>query len=333
MYNDMPALLDPNDTADSYDQYDPVTGARIPPRTRRHSSSYTHNRNRSSGSFSGVPNSPLYGYTYSPNYFSTANSPYLSPGMLPSPQLVPHKWIPAYYDLYGDDRPVVGDHLYDMSPQTRAMHLPSPHASPYINVHSLPRLRDEADYADPRDTWASRIRGWITGDRPDPHGDLKQHIYVNSTLNVKATGLVWNVAFPPHTIRARHMPKFEETAFDPPLQHCKVVSPLMPWIFEISAHKGFDFITVFSLLSDIQNCFKRSIDRQVYDNLPEPFKGRVNNTYKERCLSLPDERLLQQELGLGIKRVDFLLDIRYFAGMQQVKDMYHTFEIRFMTAP
>jgi len=327
MYNDMPTLLDPNDTPD---MYDPVTGAPTGHggrRSRRSSFTYGHDRRRS-GSF--APPSPLQGYTNAA-YFSPA-SPYLSPGALPSPQLVPQTWVNAYYDLYGERAPAVGQHVYDLSPRTRAMQLPSPHASPFFNVYSLPVLPNEEEYSDPRETWASRIKGWITGEnRPDPHRELRGTIYVHGDLNPSKSGIRWNMAYPPHTVSSRREPYMDHSAFDPPLVNCRVVSPLMPWVFEISAHGSKPYITVLNFLADIYNCLKRPIERKVYDPLPANYKSQVDYTYRQRCMKLPDEELVVEALEQGIKRVDFLLERHYYIGLYQVKDMYQTFEIKFAT--
>lgn len=330
MYNDMPSLLDPNDTPDMYET-DPVTGAiisrsRSQSQSRSRRPSFTHNRRRSSGSFAGVPSSPLYGYTNA-GYFST--SPYLSPSNLPSPQLVPHSWVNAYYDLYGD-RPAVSNHVYELSPRRRAVQLPSPNASPYYNVIPLPVFADEPKYSDPRETWASRIKNWIGGEsRSDPHSYLKREIFVNSLLDCKDGSLYWNMAYPPHTITSRRVPTQGKPAFDPPLTSCRIVSPSMPWIFEISTHRNEDCITVLSLLADIYNCLKRPIDRQFYDELPIGFKVMVDDSYRYRCMSIPDEDASKEAFKKGIKRIDYLLGKRLFAGLHQVKDMYQTFEIKF----
>lgn len=136
------------------------------------------------------------------------------------------------------------------------------------------------------------------------------------------------MAYPPHTITVKKAPTPNSSAFEPPLQSCRIVSTLMPWVMEISAHDNAPYITVVSLLADIYNCFKKSIDRGVYEKLPSEFKELVDEAYRRRCIAIPDEEAAELAFSHGIKRIDFLLDKILFNGLQQVKSMYQTFELQ-----
>jgi len=317
---------------------DPVTGA---PLSRRASSNYGR---RLSGSYVGVPvpvpvptgtltpNSP---YAYSPNnYFASSpyGSPYLSPGSLPSPQLVPHSWVNAYYDQFGERIPISAGDRYEHSPRRRNIQLASPNASPYLNVIPLPIISDEPEYLDPRESWATRFKNWITGENSsDPHRQLNRTIQINAAFNYKDSGVQWNMCFSPHTVRLRRLVNPDGSAFSPPLTSCRIVTPLIPWVLEIRARDGADFITNMSLLTDIYRYFKKSIDREVYNRLPAPFRVLVDEAYRERCSMIPDEDASSVAFSQGIRRIDFLLDKQLFIGLSQVKDMYSTFELHLTT--
>jgi hypothetical protein len=154
---------------------------------------------------------------------------------------------------------------------------------------------------------------------------------VHGDLNPSKSGIRWNMAYPPHTVSSRREPYMDHSAFDPPLTNCRVVSPLIPWVLEISAHGTKPYITVLNFLADIYNCLKRPIERKIYDPLPANYKNQVDYTYRQRCMKLPDEELVVEALEQGIKRVDFLLERHYYIGLYQVKDMFQTFEIKFAT--
>jgi len=209
------------------------------------------------------------------------------------------------------------------------MQLSSPNISPYVNTTSLPIFPDEPQYQDPRETWASRFRNWITGeDRSDPHRQLNRIIHINAVLNHRDSGIRWNMAYPPHTITLRRVSDPDGAAFSPPLSSCRIVSPLIPWVLEITARDGYEFITNMSLLADIYNCFKKGIERNIYEGLPRQFKALVDDAYRLRCSSIPDEQASEDAFDYGIRRIDFLLDKIYFTGLAQVKGMFHTFELR-----
>lgn len=329
MYNDIPPLLDPLDASD----VDPVTGAR---RIRR--SSFNYNRNRNSGSFFGVPVPvpvahgfvPPYGYA-SEGY---TTSPYLTPTTLPSPQLVPAAWVNAYYDLYGQRPPASLNDQYAPSPRRRTVQLPSPNISPYRRFVSLPVLPDEPEYQDPRETWATRFKNWITGEN-GVYGSrqINQDIRVNGCFYKRDSDITWHVAFPPHSMRLRFPVDNNTSAFDPPLITCRIVSKLLPWVIEVNAFEGQPFITVLGLVASIYDFLKGPIDRGAYDTLKPSFRELVDQAYHRRCRSIPDEEMMLDALDRGIRKVDFLVDDVYFAGLSQMKGMYQTFELKLDTRP
>jgi len=141
------------------------------------------------------------------------------------------------------------------------------------------------------------------------------------------------MAYPPHTITLRRLADPDGPAFSPPLSSCRIVSPHIPWVIEITARDNYDFITNMSLLTDIYNCFKKGIERNVYEGLPRQFKTLVDDSYRLRCSSIPDEQAAEVAFDYGIRRIDFLLDKVYFIGLAQVKDMFHTFELRVSVDP
>jgi hypothetical protein len=157
---------------------------------------------------------------------------------------------------------------------------------------------------------------------------MNRQIQINAVLNHKDSGIEWNLAYPPHTITLRRLADPSGSAFSPPLTSCRIVSSLIPWVLEIKARDNADYITNMSLLSDIYNCFKKSIDRDVYDSLPTDFKRLVDDSYRHRCAAIPDERASQDAFDYGIRRVDFLLEKIWFAGLLQMRDMFQTFELR-----
>lgn len=323
MFNDMPQLLDPED------DIDPVTGAPL-----THSRRSSFNRNRLSGSFVPVPVAasfaPPYGYAHQ-GYTTT---PFLSPAILSSPQLVPATWVDAYYERFGQRPPAALNNQYAPTPRRRTVQLPSPNVSPFHTLIPLPVLPDEPESQDPRDTWASRFKHWIKGEsRLDPHRALNRDIRVNGCFYKRESDISWNISFPPHTVRMRFALDGNESAFDPPLTTCRIVSTLIPWVIELSAPDDRAYVTVMSLVADVYDCLKRPIERNVYERQPAFFQELVDATYQRRCLAIPDAESAQIALDKGIKRVDFLLDKVHFAGLTQVKDMFQTFEIILASKP
>jgi len=327
----MAQFLDPLDAND----FDPVTGAHVPGARRRRTSS-THSRNRSSGSFVGLPIpvgagfAPPYGYT-SEGY---TTSPYLTPTSFPSPQLVPGTWISGYYDLYGQRPPAALNGQYAPTPRRRTVQLPSPNISPYQRLVPLPILPDEPDYQDPRETWADRFKSWITGESNTyTTRQLGQEIRVNGCFYKRESDITWHVAFPPHSMRMRHNVDYHMSAFDPPLTTCRVVNKYLPWVIEVNKFEGEAFITIIGLVARIYDFLKGPLDRELYESLKPYFRDLVDQAYNRRCRSIPDTELMYEALDRGIRKVDLLVDDVYFGGITQVKGMFQTFELKLDSRP
>lgn len=87
-----------------------------------------------------------------------------------------------------------------------------------------------------------------------------------------------------------------------------------------------------SLLTDVYACFKKAIERSVYEKLPTSFRLLVDDSYRQRCNNIPDEDAAAVAFNQGIRRIDYLLDKHIFIGLAQVKDMYQTFEMRVVSS-
>jgi len=317
---------DPNIVIES----DPATGAPVP---RRRSTSFYDSRRLSANYGSApipIPISPSgtsSSYAYSPsNYFQ--GSPYLSPVPQHSPQLFPSPFVDAYFNLYGQQASNVPSYLWDLSPRSRALNLPSPTSTPYSRVIPLPLFPEEERYRDAQASWSGKIKNFFKGDeQPAPTMFDTLPIHVNNTFNPMSSGIKWNLTAAPYTITFSTTPKAEQSAFQPPLTSCKIVSPHFPWLIEVEKHDNRDYITVVSLIADIRETLKRPLDKAIYSDLSPVLRQMVDEAYRKRCRAIPEEEAYEKALEDGIRRCDLLLGKVHFRGLAQVKSMHLTFEM------
>ncbi|PCH35024.1 hypothetical protein WOLCODRAFT_155675 [Wolfiporia cocos MD-104 SS10] len=173
---------------------------------------------------------------------------------------------------------------------------------------------------------------------PHPHKvPLPVYIYpqksivINPTLAVRQhggpRGWSWGMTFHPgnsfYGQRGLTTTQLAETAMWPmtsALTVC-IVHPMYPW--QVAVHAGrHTHVTVEDVLNGVYHNLHKRIYQKEFDAMPHRRRSEIAAAYRCRYKQLNGSEAQEKEKNQGVRRVDYLLDRRYFAGMVLRSDAY-----------
>jgi hypothetical protein len=122
-----------------------------------------------------------------------------------------------------------------------------------------------------------------------------------------------------------------EPATNPPVSRLRIVADQLyfNWSIVVTPRSGgggggreepaHPFVRVSDVLACLHTSLRRQVTREEYDMSPEVFRRQVRRAYKRRC-ALWEERMrveCEEERRNGVRRVDFLLDMSRFGGLER----------------
>lgn len=78
------------------------------------------------------------------------------------------------------------------------------------------------------------------------------------------------------------------------------------------------YVTVSDVLDAIYNSLRKNVTSAEFNTLPgKKAMERVNAAYQARYRRIQDRKSSEQEKKGGVKRIDFLMESRYLAGLSK----------------
>ncbi|OSD05075.1 hypothetical protein PYCCODRAFT_1282734 [Trametes coccinea BRFM310] len=105
-------------------------------------------------------------------------------------------------------------------------------------------------------------------------------------------------------------------ACEPPLKSLRLYHEMLPWYIDLEARSGSSGLTLYDVFYEIHCCMQHPISAADWLNeeMSPEYQDRVYNAYRLRCANN------QQELAMGIKRVDYLADHFVMEGVVRAKN-------------
>jgi len=163
-------------------------------------------------------------------------------------------------------------------------------------------------------------------DSPASFGSLPYvsgQVRIHPTLVAPHTPLAWDLMQPPQTAHfAGTVPPLNtallsETATHPALPALTLICDLLPWSITVTPASG-SFVTVGDVLHVLYRTLRLSVSETELRCLHPDGQMRVHAAFHTRHKLIADERLRKEEKAKGVKRVDFLMEARRFAGLSMV---------------
>ncbi|CCM05849.1 uncharacterized protein FIBRA_08085 [Fibroporia radiculosa] len=232
-----------------------------------------------------------------------ASSPPPSP--IPSPVIPPPPIMPAptkrvHFDIPPTPSPTLSNGSLESSvgPTTPPQHFYSPYASSKQQVYHP--------------------------ESPVPFGFLPYaagQVCIHPILVAPYTTLVWDMMYPPSTAHAPGpLPKLlAEPATHPGLPSLTLICDLLPWsITVMPVDPASSVVTVSDVLRALFRSLRLSVSAAELSFLPKEGQLRVHKAFHVRHKSISDDQRRAEERAKGVKRVDFLMEARRFAGLSMV---------------
>ncbi|TDL25351.1 hypothetical protein BD410DRAFT_785282 [Rickenella mellea] len=122
-----------------------------------------------------------------------------------------------------------------------------------------------------------------------------------------------------------HPGHLEQTATYPPTTHisitCAALSPFTSdWVIRVGEPGAGRHVSVGSVLKAIHTSLQKQISHVEWAKLSENRAAEVSEAYTRRCRSLDSfSSAVEFERNQGVRRIDFLADRYYFAGLVRTK--------------
>lgn len=152
------------------------------------------------------------------------------------------------------------------------------------------------------------------------------HVMIHPSLAAPLTALSWDlitspsaatVPTPPGSPSPLHPSLLAEPATHPSLPSLTVICDMLPWSVVITPARTH-FVTVSDVLYALYRMLRTAVTETELSVLPPETQTRVYTAFHARHKVLQDARARAEEKQKGVKRVDFLLDFRRFAGLSIV---------------
>ncbi|TFY63875.1 hypothetical protein EVJ58_g2983 [Rhodofomes roseus] len=108
-----------------------------------------------------------------------------------------------------------------------------------------------------------------------------------------------------------------EPATHPGLPSLTIICDMLPWSITITPSRTH-FVSVGDVLHALYRMLRLAVTETEVGVLPPDTRVRVHSAFHARHKMLPDARSRAEEKQKGVKRVDFLMDLRRFAGLSIV---------------
>ncbi|KAH9836128.1 uncharacterized protein C8Q71DRAFT_760742 [Rhodofomes roseus] len=152
------------------------------------------------------------------------------------------------------------------------------------------------------------------------------HVMIHPVLAAPRTALAWDLILPPS---AANVPTtygspsplnpalLAEPATHPGLPSLTIICDMLPWSITITPSRTH-FVSVGDVLHALYRMLRLAVTETEVGVLPPDTRVRVHSAFHARHKMLPDARSRAEEKQKGVKRVDFLMDLRRFAGLSIV---------------
>ncbi|EPS98262.1 hypothetical protein FOMPIDRAFT_59060 [Fomitopsis schrenkii] len=149
---------------------------------------------------------------------------------------------------------------------------------------------------------------------------------IHPALAAPHTALAWDLITSPSAAAvptARGSPSplhpslLAEPATHPGLPSLTVICDMLPWSVSITPARTH-VVTVGDVLYALYRMLRIAVTETELGVLPPETQTRVHTAFHTRHKMLADARARAEEKQKGVKRVDFLLDFRRFAGLSIV---------------
>ena len=124
--------------------------------------------------------------------------------------------------------------------------------------------------------------------------------------------------FGPFSSQLSYSTVYTQPATEPPLHHLTISCINLPWMIEVTAKPGAQYITVFDILHALHRSLSLGVTQAEWSAFDHTIRDPVLNAYTQRYRSIADPHDSDVERARGILRVDFLRDRRAFAGLSLV---------------
>lgn len=105
----------------------------------------------------------------------------------------------------------------------------------------------------------------------------------------------------------------------PALPTLTLICDMLPWSITVTPSAGRSaLVTLGDVLHALYRTLRLPVSEVELSILPPDGQARVHAAYFARHKLIADERLRKEEHAKGIKRVDFLMEFRRFAGLSMV---------------
>lgn len=152
------------------------------------------------------------------------------------------------------------------------------------------------------------------------------HVMIHPALAAPHTALSWDLITSPSaaTIPTAygspsplHPSLLAEPATHPGIPSLTVICDMLPWSVSITPARTH-VVTVGDVLYALYRMLRIAVTETELGVLPPETQTRVHTAFHARHKMLADARARAEEKQKGVKRVDFLLDFRRFAGLSLV---------------
>ncbi len=110
-----------------------------------------------------------------------------------------------------------------------------------------------------------------------------------------------------------------EPAISPPVSHMTLHVPSSTWRIDVRPKLNGAYITVSDVLHALYNGLRENVRKEEFYSLPgKDAMKHVTAAYERRYKRVKGSRAAEDERKAGVKRIDFLLDRVWFAGLTPV---------------
>ncbi|KZT69116.1 hypothetical protein DAEQUDRAFT_636057, partial [Daedalea quercina L-15889] len=149
------------------------------------------------------------------------------------------------------------------------------------------------------------------------------HVMIHPALAAPHTALSWDLVSSPSAAMilstsgmpsSLHPSLLSEPATHPGLPSLTIICDMLPWSLSVTPSRTH-VVTVGDVLHTLYRMLRTAVTETELGVLPSDTQMRVHSAFHARHKLLPDSRSRAEEKRKGVKRVDFLMDLRRFAGL------------------
>lgn len=142
-------------------------------------------------------------------------------------------------------------------------------------------------------------------------------VRIHPALVAPHTTLAWDMLAPPSSLPLAPA-LLAEAATHPALPALTLICDILPWSIAIAPAPGRAVVSVGDVLHSLYRILRLSVSQVELAYLHPDAQQRVHAAFHARYRLIRDEWQRQEERAKGVKRVDFLMDARRFAGLSIV---------------